>query len=247
MKKLILVFSVIMEFFLFSCKKENMNDCFTSRGETVAEIRDLNVFRNIKLGKRIKLVLIEDTVNYAEVEAGSHLLPSIITSVEGDILTINNENKCNWVRTYKDSIYIKLHYTNLYSIEMNGASSITNVDTLRNSDTLKLEFRDASGDVNLTVENKRVDIIQHTGASDVTIKGTTDDLSIYMSGLGWGDYSRLFCRTVYVDTRSAADVKVYATLAFDFRLRFSGDIYYRGAGTVNSTTIIGDGKIVKLP
>ena len=236
-----------MELFLFSCKKENMNDCFTSRGVTAVERRELNSFRQIKLGKRIQLVLIEDTVNYAVVEAGSNLMPSIITSVEGEILTIKNQNKCNWVRTYKDSILIKLHYTNLYSIEMTGASKITNQDTLRNSDTLRLEFRDASGDVNMMVENKRVEIIQHTGASDVTINGITDDLSIYMSGLGWGDYSKLYSKTVYLDTRSAADVKVYAQLRFDFKLRFSGDVYYRGPGTVYSTSIIGDGKIVKLP
>jgi len=224
-----------------------MNDCFTNRGITAVERRDLSVFRQIKLGKRIQLVLIEDTVNYAVVEAGSNLLPSIVTSVEGEVLTIKNQNKCNWVRTYKDSVLIKLHYTHLFSIEMTGASKITNIDTLRNSDTLKFEFRDASGDVNLIVDNKRVEIVQHTGASDVTINGKTDDLSVYMSGLGWGDYSKLYSRTVYVDTRSAADVKVYAYLAFDFRLRNSGDIYYKGTGTVNSLNIIGEGKIVKLP
>lgn len=247
MKSLIFILTILMELFLFSCKKENMNDCFTSRGVTAVERRNLDVFRNIKLGKRIQLVLIEDTVNYAVIEAGSHLLPSIVTTVEGEVLTIQNQNKCNWVRTYKDSILIKLHYTDLFSIEMKGASKITNKDTLRNSDTLKLEFRDASGDVNLMVDNKRIDIIQHTGASDVIINGKTDDLSVYMSGLAWGDYSKLYARTAYVDTRSAADVKVYAFLAFDFRLRNSGDVYYRGPGTVNSTTIIGDGKIVKLP
>jgi hypothetical protein len=247
MKKLIVLLSVLFELVLFSCKKENMNDCFTSRGVTSLEKRDLNVFRQIKLGKRIQLVLIEDTVNFAEVEAGSKLLEGIETSIEGEVLTIRNTNKCNWVRTYKDSILIKLHYTDLYSIEMTGASKITNKDTLRNSDTLKFEFRDASGDVNVMVNNKRIEIIQHTGASDVTINGTTNDLSVYMSGLAWGDYSKLYCKTVYVDTRSAADVKVYATSAFDFRLRFSGDIYYRGAGTVSSSTIVGEGKIVKLP
>jgi hypothetical protein len=247
MKHLIIFLMLFVELFLFSCNKENMNDCFTDRGVTAVEKRKLDVFRNIKLGKRIQLVLIEDTVNYAIVEAGSHLLPSIVTSVEGEVLTIQNNNKCNWVRTYKDSILIKLHYTDLFSIEMKGASKITNQDTLRNSDTLKFEFRDASGDVNLMVDNKRIEIIQHTGSSDVIVNGKTDDLSVYMSGLGWGDYSKLYCRTAYVDTRSAADVKVYAYLAFDFRLRFSGDVYYRGAGTVNSQTIIGDGKIVKLP
>jgi hypothetical protein len=97
---------LFVELFLFSCKKENMNDCFTDRGLTAVEKRKLDVFRNIKLGKRIQLVLIEDTVNYAIVEAGSHLLPSIVTSVEGEVLTIQNNNKCNWVRTYKDSILL---------------------------------------------------------------------------------------------------------------------------------------------
>ncbi|MEI7979920.1 MAG: DUF2807 domain-containing protein [Bacteroidota bacterium] len=247
MKKYTLIFLFLAVLIAFSCKKENMNDCFTSRGLTTVERRNLDDFRQVKLGKRIHLVLIEDTVNYAVVEAGKNLLPEIITSSDGQLLTIENRNKCNWVRTLKDSVYIKLHYTNLYSVEMKGASIITNQDTLRKSDTLRFEFRDSSGDLNLKVQNKRIEIIQHTGASNVNIKGKTDDLSVYMSGLGWGDYSKLTCRTVYVDTRSAADVKVYATTGFDFRLRYSGDIYYKGPGTVQSTTIIGDGKIVKLP
>jgi len=126
-----------------------------------------------------------------------------------------------------------------------GSSDITNEDTLKTPE-LKVEFRDASGNVNLLVDNQQINIIQHTGSSDVNITGKTKELSVYMSSLGTGDYDELLARNVYVQTLSSSYCRVFATDTFRFKVDGDGSIYYKGEGEVISFERSGNGTIVPI-
>ena len=66
------------------------------------------------------LVLVEDSVNYVRIEAGSKLMDQLITKVEFQRLVIENTNTCNWVRSYKIPKNIELHCSSLERIKING-------------------------------------------------------------------------------------------------------------------------------
>ena len=116
---------------------------------------------------------------------------NIETIVENGLLSIKNTSKCNWVRSYKIPVKIEIHFSSLKHVLIHGSSNVSSADTIRQP-YLKFEFRDSSGDLNLLVDNEEVSVIQHTGSSDVVVKGITKHLSVYMSSIGTGDYDELF-------------------------------------------------------
>ena len=243
MKQLLLL--SILGVVLISCKKENMGDCFKSTGIVKKETRMLEDFDSIYVDRRLNIVLVQDSVNFAVVEAGENLLGLIDTEVKNGKLTLQNNNKCNWVRSYKIPVNIEVHTNNLQHIVMWGVSYITNIDTLT-FPKLVVEYRDASGKVELIVDNELTNIIQHTGAGDAIIHGKTEQLTVYMSSLTFGDYTDLQAQNVYVDNRSSADCKVLGNQTFSFRLRGDGNIYYKGQGDIIWEENTGNGVIKKI-
>jgi hypothetical protein len=222
-----------------------MGDCFKGTGTITKETRILEDFDSIYIDRRLNIVLVQDTVNFAVVEAGDNLLGLIDTEIKNGKLTLQNNNKCNWVRSYKIPVNIEVHTKNLQHIVMWGASNITNKDTLT-FPTLVVEYRDASGIVELIVDNELTNIIQHTGAGDAIIHGKTQQLTVYMSSLAFGDYTDLKAQNVYVENRSSADCRVFGNETFTFRLRGDGNIYYKGQGDIISEENTGNGVIKKI-
>src|SRR5438067_439983 len=77
------------------CKKENMCDCIKSTGDIITEHRSIADFTELEVYKNVIVTIVQDTVVYADVEAGENLMPLIDTEVSGGVLKITNNNKCN--------------------------------------------------------------------------------------------------------------------------------------------------------
>lgn len=230
---------------MFSCKKENMGDCFMKTGIIVKETREIESFDSISIGRRLEVTLVEDTVDFVIVEAGDNLQEKITTVVENGLLTIESTSQCNWVRSYKEPINIEIHFSNLRHVEVNGSSNISVPDTIHQAE-LVFEFWNSAGDLNLLIDNNKLEIIQHTGPSDVQVKGFTDELVVYMASLSSGDYDELFTPKVYVQTLSSANCRVFATETFFFRVNGDGGIFYKGSGEVIYFEKTGRGNIAPI-
>ncbi len=227
-----------------ACTKDEWGSCFRKTGGIVREKRLLTGFDSISLERRIELYLVPDSITYVEVEAGSGLLPLIRTERIGKKLTVGNDNRCHWVRSYEVPVKVYVHHSNIRHILSHGTGLIKSTDTIR-FPQLTIEFRDASTVVDLSVNNEKLNVIQHTGASDLRISGKTAELSVYMAALAWGDYRRLEAGRVYVESRSAADCFVFSRNRYDFRLKAAGNIHYSGDAPVIEKEITGSGKLIK--
>src|SRR6185436_10689371 len=118
------LFIILFLFMFSSCKKENMCDCFKSTGSTFTEKRVLGDFDQLEVNDNIDVVLVEDTLNYAEVEAGKNLIDLIDTKIDNNQLNIANRNTCNWVRSYKKEITVTVHFKQLKQIVHYGSKEI---------------------------------------------------------------------------------------------------------------------------
>ena len=74
----------------------NPVECFKRTGNIVKEDMQVADFTTIMINDNVEVLLRNDSSNIVTVEAGSNLIQSIKTEVEGDILKITNENTCNW-------------------------------------------------------------------------------------------------------------------------------------------------------
>ena len=228
-----------------SCNKENCPDCLQKAGEVTREVRQLGAFREIHLSDRIQLVLTLDTVNEAIVEAGKNLIPEIVTQVEDGTLTIRDDNTCNWVRSYQNSITVYLKLKDLRKIIYDGSGDITATNEIK-VDTLEMNFWDGSGKIQLQTDCHELRIHLHTGCGDAYISGRADNEYCYSRGNGQIHTENVDVPGVYIDASCTGDLFVKASKHIFARLKYDGNVYYWGQPSNVESEITGNGKLIPM-
>jgi hypothetical protein len=230
---------------LASCKKEHCFDCFKSTGKIVTEERSLEHFSSIHVSGQIHVLIKQESMNKAIVEAGQNLLNGIATRVEDGVLYIENNNKCNWVRSFKKDINITLYCKELAMITYTGAGTIRSSGTIV-SDVLELDYWSGSGEVILDVQCSRVLVHMHTGPADAEISGTTDYAYFYTRGNGQARCRGLVSKKVEIDWKGTNDCWVHCTEELFANIGYIGNVYYAGNPPVIQAVITERGQLIPL-
>ena len=239
-KRASMVLAIIMT--LQACKKDK---CFKSTGKITTEERTLGDFREIILSGNINLYIKQDSMNSVTIEAGANLIPNIVTDVESGVLTIRNDNTCNWLRSFKKEINLYLHCRNLYYIEYKGAGNITGLNTIV-SDTVQLDLINGSGTITLDVRCRSVRINLSTGCGDAEITGTTQSAIYYIRGTGAIRCSGLNAEYVYFDEKGTNDCYLNSSGELDGIIGYIGNVYYAGHPSVINVQVTERGKLIPL-
>lgn len=99
MKKMVIAFCLILLF--TNC--EDFGDCIKSSGKlTVRECKGLE-FSKIIVHKGINLVITQGDTYKVEVQAGENLINDIEVKVVENVLVLEDNTSCNWVRDYGET------------------------------------------------------------------------------------------------------------------------------------------------
>jgi hypothetical protein len=226
------------------CKKENICDCIKRTGDVITERREIPSFTSLYATDNINVVLIPDSEEYVDVEAGEHLIALIKTEVSGNELQIRNNNRCNFTRSYDIpiSVYVHLRSQNLRRLTYEGVKSISCTDTLR-SDSLYLEIL-SSGNVNLLATSHRIDFHQQ-GAGDFSLQGRCDDLILYVLGAGYVTTDNIDNNYTWVYTRGTGKITCAPTDSFVGYVEGYGSVYYRNSPSLE-LHVLGPGGVFPL-
>jgi len=226
------------------CRKENLCDCIKRTGDVITERREVGTFTGVYATDNINVVLVPDSTDYIDVEAGEHLISLIKTEVVGNELQIRNNNRCNFTRSYDIAInvYIHMHERNLRSVTNEGVKSFTCTDTIH-TDSLYVEIL-SSGNVDLITSSHRIDFHQQ-GAGDFTLHGRCDDLILYMLGAGYVTTDEIINNYTWVCTRGTGRVTCAPTNAFTAYVEGYGSVYYRNS-PVMELHVLGPGGVFPL-
>lgn len=199
---------------LWSCNKPDAPDCFQKAGDPAVESRTLSAaVSRIELTEYIHLQLSnpDGQAPYVIVEAPENLLPEIITELDGDgVLTIRNDNTCNFMRRYDHLIRVT-YVGPLEHVVNRGTGDLTSTEALTTA-LFELENRDASGVIQLDFAGAESVIVKdHTGVGDVTLTGTTEVLELFNQGWGPLDASGLQATTALTNNTSINVLRVRAT------------------------------------
>lgn len=229
MKKKYLLFVLII--FIFSCKKENLCDCFKGNGNTISEIRDIKGFDRIVTEDNINLFISEDSTFEVKIETGDNLIKLISTVVTDGELRIKNNNKCNFVRNKKDvNVYVRLPVIKYITSE--GYGKIESLDTLT-SPVFDIRTK-GPGDIQLKVNNSKV--ISHMfGNGDIYLSGNTNEHACHIVGQGFANCSDLRTNYTWIYSKTSGNVYVNAKDLLQVILESSGNIYYSGNPQVDAT------------
>lgn len=238
------LFILFLTITVFSCKKSEDRSCFKFVGDHSTKTISLGKTDSLYLHDNIIYTLVPDTVNFVELKGGKNLLNHIECLSYDEKLEVRNNNKCNFLRSYKKKVEAFIHVKEIRYIHYEGTESLINEDTLKSGE-LRLVIRDGAGPVELTVENGYMSAAVTHGWGDFTLHGTA-----YSAFLNCSTNS--FCNTTNLSVETS--LKVYSTTGgnmmvnaegtnFHATIKRDGNIYYKGVPNSIEIEDYGDGEV----
>lgn len=243
MKSVILIGFGIL---LFGCKKAEDRSCWKVAGKPSTKIVEVEDFSLLFLGAHIEYTLIQDSLNFVEVEGAENLLNLVTTNVENEKLTIENTNKCNFLRSYKKKgIHVKIHFTDIYNIEFQGTEALRNEGVLT-IPYFTLLIKDGAGPVELTINSIEVYAGVSHGYGDFTLHGKTDYGNFNVNSNG-------FCNTRDLKITDSIDIISNSSVLTRFNvggvqtrieIKNLGSVEYLGIPTSLEIQRFGSGEVL---
>ncbi len=229
-----------------SCKKAEDRECLKSTGHIVTQEIGMPSFTKLDLNEKIEFCLVQDTVFKVVLNGGKNLLNDIKMSVSDDRLTITNENKCNFLRSYKKIIKAEIHFVDLTEINYLGTEILTNIDTL-NLPWLKLAILNSSGSVKLNLKSKFIFASASGGYGDFNLSGTADYANLYIDNNGFcNTFNLLIKDSVKVVSNTMGNMMVNSDkTVLKAEIKNGGNIFYKGAPSNIILNKIGKGNLLK--
>lgn len=216
---------IIVLLMLSSCGGEQKDDCITKLGKVVTEQRDVLSFDKLYVEDRIKVFLVQDSINYGRIELNgpSNLLNQIESTVTDNQLRLINTNTCNFIRSFNYDINVYVYVKELTEIHLESIAEVVSNDTI-NINFLNI-FHPALSDINLILSGDEVFIRSRNSASTIlrgnlrVLKGSIEEISNL-------EAQYLVCEEIYIDTHSPLDCYINATKGMYLKILNSGNIFY---------------------
>lgn len=231
--------------FISACTKDHMLDCFKGTGKGTSEKRMLEGFSEIEMHDNVDVVLKPGQNFEIVVSAGSKLIDGIITEKKGNKLIVKNENKCNWVRSFKNKFSVTVSMPILTHVENYGSGNFSCTDTIRTNE-LQVDNWSGSGSLSFlfNVGSCRTNV--HTGSADFIYSGHIGVHYFYYNGNG--PFNTLQCQAdiVFTENKGTNDINIFATKLLDAKTTYVGNIFYKGTPDSLKLQQMDKGKIIRI-
>lgn len=228
--------------FSISCKKENRRDCFTSSGAVVKDIRLFTDIDSVEIDKYVDVIFIQDTVEKVIVQTGKNLMPLLKTYKIENKLYIQNNNTCDWVRSYSVPYKVHVHVKNLKGIVANGTGKISSANQLIGN---YINIRNtAMSEINLDLNYKDV-IVYVFGFGNLTLKGHAGMIDAFLGGSCNIDFKQIPCAFGYISTSSTGDTYINAYKELGVNIRGRGNVYFTGNPQIVYEKYSDKGRLIK--
>lgn len=214
--------------FMWSCAKDQVSDCIQASGDLVVKEYDLDAFNRILVHENIELIIKMGSEHQLSVAAGEFLISDVTYTIREGLLTLSDNNQCNWVRSYTPTKIIVTTPT-LTEIRSNTQHPITCDGTLTfpNLNLISENFNQdniSSGDFNLEVQSESLKIVSNN-VSQFFISGNTEHLDVgFYAGTTAFFGADLVARHIKVYHRSSHDMIVNPQESLTGQLRSVGDL-----------------------
>ena len=228
-----------------SCKKSEDRRCFKSVGsETTKEI-ELGSFESMFLGPHLNYVLVQDTVEKIVITGGKNLVNFIGTEIVDGKLSVTNDNKCNFLRTYKKSVTVEIHLVNVSKIEFEGTKPVLCPNPLTTPNLLVV-IKNGAGEFNLKLDNDEFKMKISNGWGNMSISGVTKYAKMEVTSNGFFDsYDLTVLDSLHVISKTSGLSKINAdNTLLRSETSFPGDIWYIGTPTLIDHTQYGTGELL---
>lgn len=241
--RFLLVISLIVV--VSGCKKAEDRSCFKSTGPETTIVRDLSDFSGLFVGTNVNLVLVQDGSNEVRITGGKNLLNFISSEILEGVLYIRNENKCNFLRSYKHEITVEVHFTGLSYIEFEGTKPLI-CEVPISGNNLAVIIRDGAGLVDLDLNYNNVTLTVTNGWGNFDLSGNVGNLTMDIRNNGFGTTYDLNVSNAMDIISNTAGLLQLNTDGADctIQLQSAGDVWYVGTPNSLNATQLGDGVLI---
>jgi len=241
-KILLILFCIVSA---FSCRKAPVCDCFEAAGAPAEDNRTsvLPYFEQVNVQDDINVSISIGNTEQVLIQGGSNLIHNVSATVSNKVLTLKNNNICNWLRSYKKSIItVYITMPRVTYITNAGVGNINSLDSIT-TDSFQVSTTSA-GEINLAV--RALQIQAHIfGTGDITLSGKCSQFACsHLSGTGFSYCNNLITGYSFISNSGTGDCHVNVTGELDAEIYGSGNIYYSGSPIIKST-ITGSGQVIK--
>lgn len=242
MKKypIILLFPVLLQ--QSGCDDPDAFNCLKKSGTVIEEEVVLEEVEKVFVYDGVQLDLVYGDTQQVIIRGGENLIPNVNFQVNEKLLTITDDNSCDWVRDY-EPIVVTIISNRLKEIRSGGYGLIKSLNTL-SFENLWVESKDGSGDFELTVAVERLWVVNNS-FSNITISGTANFLSVghwYNDGRFIG--SNLEVNHAAVAQNGVNDIFIHVKEKLSGQLTSRGNIFYFGNPEIIEIDISGTGQLI---
>ncbi len=240
-------FLIVLGLMLLSCAKPDERSCFKGSGDRVSEERSPGYFHSISVFDLINIRMIQDSTDRVVVRGGENILGLVTTEIENGVLTIRDENKCNWLRSLPVNIEVDVHFTEMRNIRNEGSGTLTCEGRIEEDFFEFHSWRTISKNY-LNVSAEEVIVQLHAGGSYVEVQGTADMSLYYNSGRGKLKAEGLVSHSIWADNKSEGEIR--CTIdggVLWYMLDGQGSTYYAGeASQFIEVSRLGEGDLIPI-
>ncbi len=244
LKILLILLYASVSVFNEGCTKPGECRCVKSNGQQIMQHRSIGCFNEIILKDNINLTLKQDTVDELLLSVPENLANFVKTEVKDSVLYIYNDNKCNWLRSFKIDISASVKTTGLKNLECHGSGNVKTEGFIER-DYFEINLYDASGRFDMMLKTKVSEVKLHTGPADLHISGYADKSTVYNAGTGFIFMQNYDTKTTDIRHNGSGQCYVNATENLYATLEYVGDINYWGNPAHEYFVNKGEGKIIK--
>ena len=239
-KQIIYLILIVISF--SSCKDST---CNISKGKIISIEKKLESFSGIEALDNINFEWVKSIDYKAVISTNEYLIDQIELTIKDELLTIENQNSCTWIRNNLDKVNIKIYSPSPSLIKLKGNGYLTSKDTLTSN--VRIENFDNQGSINLIIKNDSTWAFLEAGSLDITINGSTNYFYLYNVGYNYVFAKDFISRDCHINNNSWVTNQVTVTQKLIIEDYLPGEIQYWG--NPNSVYVAfneSNGKITKM-
>ncbi len=174
-----LIVCIVVAITFVACDSENGSDCLKKEGTIVQRDIELTSFTEIVVFEGVQLFIEEGPSHKVILESGENLINDVEVKVEGALLTVINNNTCNFIRDYNIT---KVYITSPNITKIRNSSSLEIISigvlnypelTLYSENHENEDYYHNNGNFNLNLNVQKLTIISN-GFSTFRLNGNAD-------------------------------------------------------------------------
>jgi hypothetical protein len=191
--------------------------------QPTSQERTVTSFAELRAQQGVDVQLTQGTRESLRIEVEGAELADVVSSVEGNVLTLSMPNNWTWVPGRR--VVAHVGFVRLSAISASGGSDIQSRNALRLED---LEVAASGGsDVDLDVQARSLEF-RLSGGSDLELRGSTPSLTISASGGSDADAASMTAERVELHVSGGSDASVRATAAIEIEASGGSDVLVSG-------------------